>query len=349
MPPLPPKSLIVITGITGYIASHIALLILRDGHRIRGTARPSSLSNAEALKSAFANQGLDREDLNERLEIVPLDFDNFLSEEKCLKLFDGVYGIIHVVFKKDSFLSPELTNFLMETTSSMLKAAAKTSTLRRFVFTSSSAAVRLAPHVTEKPLGTEDWNDAAINVMTKGVSIDSYPEQKSTHIGMPYAAGKAMSEQLGFEFVKNEKPGFDFVSIIPNFTFGPLLYPKPSSSIGVLLSAMKGDSSYRSLFVSQWFVDVRDVAALHYLGLSEDSMANKRWLAVSEPFGHNQIFAILRKHFPDAPIPEDFEGGGIDQQRYNRDESTDLLGRKWIGLEQSILDSVESFKKVELL
>jgi len=95
-------------------------------------------------------------------------------------------------------------------------------------------------------------------------------------------------------------------------------------------------------------VDVRDVAKVHWLALSEEAMSGKRWLAVSEPFGHNQIFAFLRKEYPERPIPEDFEAGEVDRQKFDNSATTQMIG-EWIGLEQSIRDSIESFKKKGLL
>jgi len=95
-------------------------------------------------------------------------------------------------------------------------------------------------------------------------------------------------------------------------------------------------------------VDVRDVAKIHYLGLVNDSMVGKRWWAVSEPFGWNKIYGILRKHSPGANIPDDYEGGETDRQLIDNSASTAILGG-WIPLQKSIVDTVESYKRFGLL
>ena len=67
-------------------------------------------------------------------------------------------------------------------------------------------------------------------------------------------------------------------------------------------------------------------------------MGGKRFIAIGEAFGWNQIFNIYRKNFPKVPIPEDFEEGtDFYTQKVDVSASTELLGG-WIGLEKSLVD-----------
>jgi len=78
------------------------------------------------------------------------------------------------------------------------------------------------------------------------------------------------------------------------------------------------------------------VARIHYLGLVSEETAGKRLFAFAHPWGPNPMFALLRKHYPNARIPEDWEGGEADKQIWDVSASTALIG-KWIPLETSIL------------
>ena len=60
------KPLVTITGISGYLGSHTALLFLQDGgYRVRGTVRdPSNESKVAPIRQAFG------EELFGQLELV---------------------------------------------------------------------------------------------------------------------------------------------------------------------------------------------------------------------------------------------------------------------------------------
>ncbi|KAF9800990.1 hypothetical protein IEO21_10229 [Rhodonia placenta] len=75
MPSIPPQSLIVVTGITGYIASHVGLAALQAGHRVRGTVR--DLKRAQELRNAYAKQGVDIT----KLEFI-VAWENATAEDK---------------------------------------------------------------------------------------------------------------------------------------------------------------------------------------------------------------------------------------------------------------------------
>jgi hypothetical protein len=91
----------------------------------------------------------------------------------------------------------------------------------------------------------------------------------------------------------------------------------------------------------EWYIDVRDCGRLHVLGLTTPSLGGKRVWAAAGPWGWNQILGILRRHFPNVQVPEDFEGGEPDRQRIDSEVARELLGG-WIGLEQSLVDLAKS-------
>lgn len=59
--PVPPGSLILLTGINGHVASAIALRLLEGGYRVRGTVRFISSARMvyDALTKAFGTEKLE--------------------------------------------------------------------------------------------------------------------------------------------------------------------------------------------------------------------------------------------------------------------------------------------------
>ncbi|EED81801.1 predicted protein [Postia placenta Mad-698-R] len=99
MPSIPPQSLIVVTGITGYIASHVGLAALQAGHRVRGTVR--DLKRAQELRNAYAKQGVD---------ITKLEFivvDDITSGTQLANAVKGADGVAHVALPGDLLASSE--------------------------------------------------------------------------------------------------------------------------------------------------------------------------------------------------------------------------------------------------
>ncbi|KIJ50701.1 hypothetical protein M422DRAFT_245347 [Sphaerobolus stellatus SS14] len=346
MPSLGPNSLIVITGITGYLASHMGLHSLREGHRVRGTIRPGGVGRIEELKRAYIQHGIPLDVVESRLELM--EVVDFFSENDWVKAL-GADGILHVAYPQDQFFAGNLVQLSLENMRTILTVAKKVKTIKRFVYTSSTAAVITVPMYVDRTLTVEDWHDTAIDIVDGKLNIEDqgFEDLRKLNMVLPYAASKAKCEKFGFDFIEKEKPNFNFISILPAATFGPILYGKPAVTPNAIHLSLIGDTSYRQYLLPQWFVDVRDVAKIQYLALVIDSMAEKRWWAIAEPFGWNQIAAILRRISPEANVVEDYEGGEIDRQRIDNAASTELIGG-WINLEDSMKDTVESFRKLGL-
>jgi nucleoside-diphosphate-sugar epimerase len=105
-------------------------------------------------------------------------------------------------------------------------------------------------------------------------------------------------------------------------------------------------------------VDVRDVAALFLYTIEHPHEANGERYIASSAVGHPQAFAdILRHELPETRdrIQEGSPGQGY-LPSYEVDEKTAVkvdsgkakkaLGRDWIGLGKSVIDTAESFKSL---
>lgn len=334
MPAIAPNSLIVVTGITGYVASHVGLAALQAGYRVRGTVR--DLGRAEDLKAAFVKQGVDVG----KLEFVILD--DLTSQPQLEKAIQGADGVAHVALPGSvPGDTDEVPQQAVDSAIALLRAAAKEPSVKRVVFTSSSVAVISAPNYKEEPLTDKDWNELALE------RYESATEEDKKHpswTGLRYAATKTLSEKAAWKWVEENKPSFEIVTILPNANYGPLLHGSPRSTVRWIYALLHGDATWATLVPPQWFIDVRDDGRLHVLALTEPSLGGKRIWAAAEPFGWNKILAILRKHFPQVALPQDIPGaqGELDRQKIDNHVAKEALGG-WISLEQSIIDTAKSF------
>ncbi|KAK7065868.1 hypothetical protein SK128_021225, partial [Halocaridina rubra] len=130
---------ILVTGVSGYIATHVAKLLLEDGYRVRGTVR--SLQNeakVEPLKSLVP-------DAKFPIELVEADLT---KDEGWDAAVSGCIGVMHTASPFPNLVSggiPDeaaLVEPAKEGTLRVLKAvAAQAATVKRVVLTSSFASV----------------------------------------------------------------------------------------------------------------------------------------------------------------------------------------------------------------
>jgi dihydroflavonol-4-reductase len=142
--------------------------------------------------------------------------------------------------------------------------AAKAAGVRRFVMTSSVAAIaygrgRGVHHFTEA-----DWTPP------------DYPGAQ------PYVRSKAIAERAARDWVAAEGGGIEYCSINPSVVLGPVWSRDYSPSVAIVKWLLEG--SVRGCpDIGFGVVDVRDVADLHVRALSAPGMAGERFLA-SGPF-----------------------------------------------------------------
>lgn len=75
-PAIPKGSLVLVTGVNGYIASHVADQLMEAGYRVRGTTR--SLSKVEGL-SAFWEKKFGK-DRFEFVTVIDMSHDGAFAE-----------------------------------------------------------------------------------------------------------------------------------------------------------------------------------------------------------------------------------------------------------------------------
>src|SRR6201996_3990190 len=270
---------VLITGGSGFLATHIILRLLSDGYRVRTTVR--SLDRAPEVRTTLQRAGAD----TTQLYFVAAD----------LTIDDGwppaVAGCGYVLHVASPFPPQQPRNAddlvvpAREGTLRVLRAA-NDAGARRVVLTSSFAAIGYSPKPSALPYDETDWTDPTGDVT-------------------PYVKSKTLAERAAWDFVADPSVRVGLSVVNPVGIFGPALGPDLPTSLGLISVLVQGKPPLLPR-ASFGVVDVRDVADLHLRAMLKPEAAGQRVLAsAGQPLKLSEIAAILRPALGDggARIP----------------------------------------------
>ncbi|KAI9723450.1 MAG: hypothetical protein M1828_004180 [Chrysothrix sp. TS-e1954] len=341
-PALPPGSLILISGINGFIASHIADQFLAYGYRVRGTAR-------SAEKLAIAHEFLDRrhghgspafEDA-----VVP-DMGVRGAFEDAMK---GCHGVAHVATDVSFGTDPnKVITPTVKAVEWILETAMNTPTVKRFVFSSSSSAATEPKPGVKFHIDASTWNTESSEIAWTGPPYDGGFDRAFS----VYAASKTEAERAAWKYVDTHKPSFGFNTILPDFNMGPILSEQQHGSTGGWVRNMwRGDAAMTDLlrgFAPQYYVNVADNAKVHVAAMLMGDVERERLYTWAEPFNFNDLvntMAQLEKEGmkPGKQLPTTVEGIGRDLSTVDTKRPLELLSRMgqegWTGFRESTRDA----------
>ena len=310
------KPLVVITGVSGYIGSHVAHKVLQNGgFRVRGTMRSIKPEKTDPLKAAFGD------DLFANIEFVEADL---LNDESMDKAIEGATYVIHVA-------SPITGNFdgtdrkvtiikpAVDGTMSAMRACEKHG-VKRIVITSSIVACSTG-HSDKLNFTVEDWSKTEDD--NKDVS--------------DYSRSKHFAEKAAWDFVKNlpEDKKVECVTILPGLVVGPQLIQCAFASGNIMKMFWKGNPS-------QWaigLIDVRDVAEAHLQAILKPEANGQRFMLVNETFFTSEvntwIYTRHGKNFP-AMTASTEEPDLSKKKIWDNTSTKNVLGIKFIDIKTSV-------------
>ncbi|KAF8227156.1 NAD(P)-binding protein [Tricholoma matsutake] len=259
------KRLVLVTGVTGFIAGHVADQLLTAGYRVRGLVPVISVEEAANERSRTSTaRGAKVKQLTETVNRPGMEFVQVddLIDSDLTEALEGVDAIIHVASPLPGKASVQHTlDTAKEGTLHVLREAVKAK-VEKIVVTSTFGNLMnpdLGLSFAGKTITSKDWGHVT-------------PEEAKEPSRSPpyvYFASKLLAERALWDFVKDH-PQLDVVTILPGYVFGPYAetFPHPitKESIGtnnMILAIMNGPLFQPSPYI----VDVRDVAKAHILAL----------------------------------------------------------------------------------
>ncbi|MGL4238730.1 SDR family oxidoreductase [Tabrizicola sp.] len=269
------SQVILLTGVSGFIAKHIALKCLNAGFSVRGTVR--RLDRAGEVHAALQPY------LTESAGQLSLVLADLESDAGWAEAMAGVVAVVHTAspFPLSQPKDPAtLIRPAVEGTERVLKAAAAAG-VTRVVLTSSTVAV-LNEAKPDTQQDEADWCDVHLPTTTA------------------YAKSKTLAERAAWEIAKAR--GLKLTTINPGLVVGPPLDEHYGSSLGLIERVLKGKDPMLPPFGFP-LVDVRDVAEMHLRALQLPETSGNRYIAASGSMAMVDIGRTLKAAYPSRRIP----------------------------------------------
>jgi len=265
---------VLVTGVSGFIGSHVAERLLAKGYDVRGTVR--NKVKGQKIVDALAANGSDVS----RLELVEADLGADAGWAEAVKDCRYIQHIAsplpHDAPKEREALVPEARAGAQRVLERGFSAGAK-----RIVLTSSIAAMMgQRGKGAQMTLTEDDWSDPDWKPMT------SYPISKTRaeKSAWAYAEAQGLKDKL--------------TTVCPGVVFGPDTYGNAGASLGLLKAMMIGKFP-RVPKVGVPLIDVRDCAAIHVAAMTASDAGGRRLFATGQSLWFKDIAAILRAEYPE--------------------------------------------------
>jgi len=264
---------VFVTGVTGFVGSHVAKLASESGMLVKGTVRNMEWQS-------------DLEKISPGIELVLLDLVRN-SEDDWVNAMQGCKFLIHVA-SPFPIVSPENEDDLItpavEGTKKVL-AAAKKAGIQRVSVTASVVTIGTGTEKKSKSkrmvYTNENWTD---------ISSDDVKA---------YTKSKVMAEKSARDYAK--EIDLEITTIHPSYIQGPMLLKREPSSTILAKRILTGDMPAVP-YVGMSLCDVRDVAKAHIAALGKDDAQGIRFIVASGSCFMTDLAQWCADAFPEWPV-----------------------------------------------
>jgi nucleoside-diphosphate-sugar epimerase len=252
-------STLLVTGGTGFIASHSILQALGENHRVRTTIR--SLKREADVRAMLKQGGSEPDD---RLSFFAADLENDAGWAEAVA---GCDYVLHVASPFPPNIPKHEDELIVPAREGALRVlrAARDAGVKRVVLTSSFAAIGYGHAPQQAPFNESNWTDLAGSDTTA------------------YVKSKTLAERAAWDFVAAEGGALELSVVNPVVVLGPVLGPDYSPSVLLIHRLMSGGVP-GSPKLTFGVVDVRDVADLHLRAMVHPAAKGERFLGVAGDF-----------------------------------------------------------------
>ncbi|MEM1101004.1 MAG: NAD-dependent epimerase/dehydratase family protein [Pseudomonadota bacterium] len=266
--------MILLTGITGFIAKRIAHDLLAAGHTVRGSLRSPE-------RQAEVRAAVGGDDVQDRLSFVTLDLS---ADDGWPEAMVGVDAVIHTASPFPMAQPKNEHDLIRPAVHGTLRAlkAAQAAGVTRFILTSSTAAVVYAKRPSGHRYGAADWTE-----------ID-HPAASA------YVKSKTLAERAAWEFVEKH-PEMRMTVINPGLVAGRPMDSAYGTSLQLVERILAGkDPAVPD--ISFPVVDVADVSRYHVDALTKDATIGKRIIAAESTWSMPEMAQLLKETYPQKKI-----------------------------------------------
>ncbi|PIL25659.1 hypothetical protein GSI_11409 [Ganoderma sinense ZZ0214-1] len=338
------SSVVLVTGASGFIGSHVVVQLLDAGYRVKGTARGAKL---DLLREHFK--------ANPKFEAVQID--DIVSGDFATALKD-VNAVIHVASPLAGHEAPEAAlNGALEGTINVLRQSVEAGVYK--VVLTSSWATTLDPSLAAAFAGVtfteNDWGNTSREDLLAAGRTPLYV----------YCGTKTLAEQAAWRLAE-EHPELDIATINPPFVYGAPVAGLTSGGVaalgtnGLIYQLIAGEPGRAlPLQLPPFFCNVRDVARAHVLALGLPKLVagadvwGKRFLVAGpgEILWADAVRTLLaerptlKDRLPTLENPPPLPGplSTIDTTR-----AREALGvKEYVGKDETVLETVDALLELE--
>jgi dihydroflavonol-4-reductase len=270
---MPPTSKpILVTGASGFLATHTIIQLLEQGYKVRGTLR--TLSRESEVRETISKHI----SANERLDFVPADL---LQDSGWDDVVQGCEYVLHVASPFPLFAPQREDDLIIpavQGTQRVMRATHK-ARMKRIVIVSSNAAISAGHNRDNRTFTEEDWSIIENNIGA-------------------YAKSKTLAERQAWAFINGPENTnkLEMIAINPPLILGPLLNKEFPTSAELIRVFMRGEVPGVAR-LKMGLVDVRDVASALILAMTTPEAAGNRFACPTATIWIKEIVDILNKEY----------------------------------------------------
>lgn len=330
---------ILISGVNGFIATEVALAFLEAGYHVRGTVRTQAKADAWLALPSFVPYAA-----SGKLGCVLVG--DIVAEGAFDQALEGIDYFIHTIAQlpdwrsgvsqdyEKSILIPNING-----TVSALRSAAKSPKCKKVVTVSSiAAAADFSVHNHTEHITGESWNPR-----------DYEYGKNAPHPLLAYTTSKKLADEAAWKFMKETKPHFALVNMLPCFVYGPTHGHDPfginnGSNQWLAGPLFRADWNFQTTSGGPVLVDIRDLCTTFVRVVEKDEANGRRFVlgCSNVSIFPSDFVSIFAKEFPGRAhllpsVPVDLVNTPVFT--IDSSETERALGMKFRSPEETLIDT----------